>query len=197
MYAPAAHDEITGLVGYLDQQLTAVRAAIIGLTEEQARQTPCRSTLSVGGLLKHAVYGMSENTRRLTTGEHVRDLDEAAYDRYQGSFTLTGDESGAGILAEFDEVKAAYLAAISATDPDAEITEPPQPWNGIFDARPANARYLIVHQIEEFARHAGHADIIREQIDGTPVPVIVLSLAGAPANEFFEPFAPADGTIGA
>jgi len=37
---------------------------------------------------------------------------------------------------------------------------------GIFDNRPARGRYLLVHQIEEMARHAGHADIIREQIDG-------------------------------
>jgi hypothetical protein len=197
MYAPARHDEITGLVRYIDQQLTALRASIIGLTEDQAREQPCRSTLSIGGLLKHTVYGMRANTERLTTGEHVRPLDDAAFAAYQGSFALTDDERGAGILAEFDEVAPAYLEAIAAADPDAEITEPPQPWNGIFDARPANTRYLIVHQIEEFARHAGHADILREQLDGTAVPVVVLSLAGAPANDYFQPYVPSSGTIGA
>ena len=51
--------------------------------------------------------------------------------------------------------------------------------------------------MEELARHAGHADIIREQIDGTAVPTLVLTLAGAPANPFFEPYVPAPGTIGA
>ncbi|MGN6694091.1 MAG: DinB family protein [Aquihabitans sp.] len=197
MYAPAANDEITGLVAYIDQQLDALRAAIVGLTEAQARETPCRSTLSIGGLLKHATYGMTENTKRLTGGGHERPLDEAAYARYMGSFVLGDDETGAGALAAFDDARSAYVAAIGATDPDAEITEPPQPWNGVFDARPANARYLLVHQIEEWARHAGHADIIREQLDGTPVPQIVLSLAGAPANDFFEPYVPAAGTIGA
>ena len=49
MYTPARHDEITGVVNYLDQQLAAIRASVIGLTEEQARQRPCRSALSVGG----------------------------------------------------------------------------------------------------------------------------------------------------
>ncbi|MCU1370508.1 MAG: hypothetical protein JWO77_1702 [Ilumatobacteraceae bacterium] len=197
MYAPAADDELTGLVGYLDQQLAAIRASIIGLTEDQARTPPCRSTLSIGGLLKHATHGMDANTQRLTTGEHVRPLDQAAYDRYLGSFALGDGETGAGTLAAFDTARLAFMEAIAATDPDASITEPPQPWNGIFDARPANARYLIVHQIEEFARHAGHADIIREQIDGTAVPVIVLTLAGAQANDFFQPYAPPAGTIGA
>lgn len=197
MYAPAAHDEITGLVHYIDQQLTAIRASIVGLTDEQARATPCRSTLSIGGLLKHAIHGMTANTERLASGEHVRPLDQAAYDAYLGSFVLTDEESGADVLARFDEAKAAFLAKLAATDPSAATTEPPQPWNGIFDSRPANARFLLVHQVEEFARHAGHADIIREQIDGTPVPQIVLSLEGAPANDFFQPYVPAAGTIGA
>ena len=47
------------------------------------------------------------------------------------------------------------------------------------------------------ARHAGHADIIREQIDGVAVPAIVLSEDGAPANDFFHPYVPEAGTIGA
>ena len=197
MYAPASHDELTGLVAYVDQQLEALRASIIGLTEDQAREQPCRSTLSIGGLLKHTTHGMATNTERLTTGVHVRPLDDAAFAVYQGSFELTAGETGASILETFDAARPAFLAAITATDPGAEIEEPPQPWNGIFDTRPANARYLLVHQIEEFARHAGHADILREQIDGTPVPQIVLTLAGAPANDFFQPYVPEPGTIGA
>ena len=63
--------------------------------------------------------------------------------------------------------------------------------------RPANSRYYLVHQIEEMARHAGHADIIREQIDGMAVPAIMLSEAGVAANDFFQPYVPEPGTIGA
>ena len=197
MYAPAQDTEIAGLTAYIDQQLDALRASIIGLTDHQAREAPCRSTLSIGGLLKHVTYGMTQNTERLTSGVHVRPLDDQAYARYLGSFSLDDDETGAGVLAAFDAARGAFLAAIRATDPDGEITEPPQPWNGIFDARPANARFLLGHQVEELARHAGHADIIREELDGTPVPQIVLSQAGAPANDFFQPYVPEAGTIGA
>jgi len=128
MYPPVSNDEITGIVNYLDLQLSAIRAAAVGLTDEQARLRPCRS---------------------------------------------------------------------AATDPTVATIEPPAPWDGIYDARPANARYYLVHQIEEFARHAGHADIIREQIDGMAVPAIALSQSGAPGNDYFQPYVPSPGTIGA
>ena len=74
--------------------------------------------------------------------------------------------------------------------------EPPAPWHGILDARPAKVRYRLIHQVEETARHAGHADILREQIDGTMVPAIVLSQEGMAASDFFQPYVPAAGTVG-
>lgn len=196
MYTPACDDEITGLVRYLDQQLDALRAAAVGLTEEQIRSRPCRSALSIGGLLKHVTYGMRGASERVADGSSPA-VDEAGYATYMASFALADDETGAGALAEYDVARIPYLAALTAIDPSAPTIEPPSPWFGVFDARPANSRYHLVHQIEEMARHAGHADIIREQIDGMAVPAIMLSEAGAPANDFFEPYIPAPGTIGA
>lgn len=196
MYEPACDDEITGLVSYIDQQLTAIRAAAVGLTDEQARLQPCRSGLSIGGLIKHATYCMRGAIARLAHEGTPVVIDEASFAIYQGSFALAADETAAGALAEFDEVRRSYLAAVAGKDPSSPSTEPPAPWNGIYDARPALARYYLVHQVEEFARHAGHADIIREQIDGISVPRIVLSEEGAPANDFFQPYEPAPGTLG-
>jgi hypothetical protein len=198
MYEPACDDEITGLVRHIDQQLDALRAAIIGLTDEQARTQPCRSVLSIAGLLKHVTGGMHGATARLTGHGEVRgEIDEAAYAAYLAEFSLTDHETSLGALAAFDAARGPYLAAIASTDPDAVVGEPPAPWHGIYDVRPARARYFLVHQIEELARHAGHADILREQIDGMAVPTVVLSQAGAPANDFFQPYEPAAGTIGA
>jgi len=198
MYEPARDDEITGLVRYLDDQLAAIRAAAIGLTDEQVRSRPCRSALSIGGLIKHVTQGMRRTTARLTGGEGAPGvIDEAAFAAYQAGFALTDEETSAGALAAFDEARVAYLAAVAGTDPSAPTTEPPAPWYGIHDPRPSLARYHLVHQVEEMARHAGHADIIREQIDGMAVPAIVLSEAGAPANDFFQPYVPAPGTVGA
>jgi len=82
-------------------------------------------------------------------------------------------------------------------NPNADILAPPAPWHGIYDARPAKLRYYLMHQVEEMARHAGHADILREQIDGFAVPALVMTMEGADANEYFQPFVPPLGTIGA
>ncbi len=197
MYAPAIDDEITGLAKYLEQQLYAIRASAIGLTEEQMRMRPCRSALSIGGIVKHATYVMRGATTRLT-GDLAAPpaLDGAAVAAHEASFALADDETGVGVVAAFDDARVTYLAAFMATDPDVRTVVPPAPWFGIYDNRPANARYSLVHQIEEMARHAGHADIIREQIDGMAVPAIVLTQAGLPANDFFQPYVPAPGTVG-
>lgn len=195
MYAPAQHDEVTGLVRYVDEQLTAIRSAAFGLTEAQARQTPCRSGMSVGGLIKHAAYCMHGALSRLRTEVTEQPLDADAVAEFTASFAVRDDETVAATIADFDEVRAELLAVIAATDPGADSVAPPAPWHGIFDARPIHARHYLVHLVEEWARHAGHADIIREQIDGMSVPALVLTLAGAEANDFFQPYRPAEGTL--
>ena len=197
MYHPSPHSEIDGIVNFVGQQLDAIRAAIIGLTEDQARLCPCRSALSIGGLIKHATYAMRSVTEQLATKQSRATIDEAGLAEYNASFALAERETAAAALAAFDAIRGAYVAALAATDPSAETVEPPAPWIGIFDERPARTRYLLVHQIEELARHAGHADIIREQIDGISVPAIVLTLDGMPASDYFAPYIPAPGTIGA
>ncbi len=196
MYEPQRHDEATSLANYVDQQLTAIRAAVHGLTEEQARQTPCRSTLSVGGLIKHVTQGMEGTTRNLAEGMSTAPLSQDDYLRYQSGFVVADDETMADVLAAFDAARTAYLAAIAGSDPGAESVAPPAPWQGIHDARPILTRYYLMHQVEEMARHAGHADIIREQIDGMAVPALVMTLEGVPANPFFQPYVAAPGTIG-
>ena len=195
MYAPAQHDEVTGLVNYIDQQLTAIRAAAFGLTDEQARATPCRSALSVGGIIKHAAYVMRGALERLRTEVTEQPVDPVAYAAFADSFTVRDDESVVATIEDFDQVRAQLLTAVAATDPGGDTVAPPAPWHGIFDARPIHARYYLVHLVEECARHAGHADIFREQIDGVAVPTLVLTLAGAGANDFFQPYQPAPGTL--
>ncbi len=196
MYAPAVDDESASLVAYVDQQLEALRAAPYGLTEAQARSTPSRSALSVAGLVKHATHTMLGVIEVLASDEPPA-LDESAYGDYLAQFSLTEDESTTAVLTAFDEVRPRYLAAIAASDPDAERLAPPAPapWHGINEPQPIRARYYLGYQVEEMARHAGHADILREQIDGAAVPTLVMTRAGAPANPFFEPFTPPPGSI--
>jgi hypothetical protein len=195
MYAPAEDDETTGLLHYLEQQLDALRASAFGLTEAQSRQTPCRSSLSIAGLIKHVSHGMRGATARLRGSMPTFDADRIA--DYLAAFTPAADETTATLIEEFDAARVDYLDAFGATDPDASAVEPPAPWHGRLEERPVRLRYFLVHQVEEMARHAGHADIIREQLDGVSIAALVLTLEGAPANDFFQPYVPAPGTIGA
>jgi hypothetical protein len=197
MYAAAVHDEATGLAGYVDQQLDAIRAAVYGLTEEQASARPCRSALSVIGIIKHTADGMRSVVRSLESGMAASPMTQEAVVRYMAGFSLADGESVADVLTEFDAARKDYVAAIAAADPDAETVAQPAPWHGIFEQRPIRLRYYLVHQVEEMARHAGHADIIREQLDGLSVATLQLTLEGRPANDFFQPYVPAPGTIGA
>lgn len=197
MYAPALDDEITSITRYIDQQLDAIRAAAYGLTEEEARSTPCRSALSIGGILKHTLHGMRGALGRLRGEANAHDTSADGIADYLAQFRLTDEETTVEVLAAWDAARAELIAALAGADPGAEVVAPAEPWHGRFEPEPIHLRFFLMHQIEEFARHAGHADIIREQIDGTAVPALVLTVEGAPANPFFTPFEAAPGTIGA
>lgn len=115
MYEPAEDNESTGLLRYLEQQLDALRASVFGLTEEQSRATPCRSALSIAGLLKHATHGMRGATARLTGATTAPDGEAIA--AYIASFAPTPDESTVSLVAAFDAVRGDYLRAFEAADP--------------------------------------------------------------------------------
>lgn len=197
MYLPQRDDESTSITHYVDQQLDAIRAAAFGLTEAQIRETPCRSSLSVGGLIKHALHIMRGAVERLSGTDATPEVTAESIAAFLAGFVVGDDESVPDLLDDFDATRAVLRERILASDPDAESMAPPAPWNGVYDARPILNRFYLTHLIEEFARHAGHADIIREQIDGMSVPALVMTLEGVPANQFFTPYEPAAGTIGA
>ena len=177
------------LVGYLSQQLAAIRSAAHGLSEHQARQTPCRSALSIGGLVKHATYVMEQRERRETNPEVM--LDDAGIALFMGSFALRDDETLAGTLEAFDEARAAYLADVRATDPGADMIAPAAPWEGLYGPTDSVQRFALVHHVEELTRHAGHADIIREQIDGAGAASLLMAVEGREGNDFVQPWTPA------
>ncbi|PWJ51810.1 Protein of unknown function [Quadrisphaera granulorum] len=183
MFAPGTHTEAEVFAGFIATQLEAVRAAAFGLTDEQARQRPCRSELSVGGVVKHVTWVMRQRG-------HDRVMDAAGFASFTDSFTLREDETLAGTLATFDEVRATYLADVRATDPAAAMTEPPAPWDGRPEPTPSVHRYALAHAVEEFARHAGHADVLREQLDGATALPLLLAAHGIPGNAFASPWTP-------
>lgn len=149
---------------------------------------PCRSALSIGGLVKHATYVMSG--RLGLRADAGASPDAAAIALFVASFTLGADETLAGAMDEFDSVMASYLADVRTTDPGAATIAPPAPWNGVFAPTDSVGRFELVHHVEEFARHAGHADVIREQIDGADAASLLMAVEGRPRNDFVQPWAP-------
>ena len=154
-------DERDGLLAYLAQQRLALRATVHGLTDEQARATPSASSMSLGGLIKHAALC----ERGWVAGNIANRLPEGGRN-WETDFQLQEGETLEWALALYDEV-AKETEAIIAEIPDLgqPVAVPPAPWFPR-NVKFWSVRWVLFHLIEEIARHGGHADIIRESLDG-------------------------------
>ncbi len=158
--APIA-DERTALREWLDlHRATAVRKAS-GVTEEEARLTLTPGGLSLIGLIRHLTEVERNWFQRGFLGESVEPL-------YYSDADPDGDFHPAPEDA-LDEAIAVYLAtcersrAIEAAAPSLdELAARVHPEMGRFQLR-----WIMLHMIEETARHNGHADLLREAADGT------------------------------
>jgi uncharacterized damage-inducible protein DinB len=180
--------EREGLLAYLAQQRSLVRISAHGLTEEQARETPTSSALSIGGLVKH--LGSMERGWIDTVLQRRSASEE---EDYHTAFRLAPDETLVGVLARYDEV-AEETEAVIARIPDlAQAVPVPRdaPWFPQ-DVDAWSVRWVLLHLIEETARHAGHADIIREHIDGATAFPLMAAAEGWPATPWLQPWTPAD-----
>ena len=135
-----------------------------GLTDEQARLTPTASALSVGGLIKH-VAATTQGWYDFATGapDAMAGGENAEAD-FADSFILRADESLADVLAQFDAVAARIDELAATADLDVAYPLPPAPWFAPGATR--SVRRVLMHIVAETAQHCGHADIIRESIDG-------------------------------
>ena len=136
-----------------------------GLTDEQAASTPTISELCPGGLVKHVTRVESRWHGFIADGPVSMELDEHSYEEHANSFRMLPGETLAGIVAAYEEV-ARRTDELVATVPDLDADHPlPEaPW---FEpgARWTNRR-VFLHIVAEMVQHAGHADILREAIDG-------------------------------
>ncbi|MET7639669.1 DinB family protein [Streptomyces sp. NPDC005438] len=155
-------DEKWALLEYLEVQRTGLRLAAHGLTEEQATSTPSASELSVAGVIKHAAWGEKGWVVRMR-GERQRSFQDQMQD-WENSFRLLEGETVASVLEFWDEVRRETEEAVRAV-PSLNDTfdNPAVPWDP--EGGPRSWRWGLLHLLEEFARHAGHADVIRETID--------------------------------
>jgi hypothetical protein len=155
-------DERDGLLAFLEQQRDAIRIAVHGLTDEQARARPSASAITLGGLVKH--IGFVE--RGWIVGYMMlRQLPDDAGD-WESNWRLGEDETLASALERYAEVARETEAIVASVDLDMPVPVPRDaPWFPQ-DVDHWSARWVLLHLIEETAKHAGHADIIRESLDG-------------------------------
>ncbi|MFI8854701.1 DinB family protein [Streptomyces sp. 891-h] len=154
-------DERGALLAYLEAQRGGIRRALHGLTEEQARSTPAASALSLAGLLKHVTV-VEEHWLRTFRGIETSEAEQK--EAYENGFTPAAEETVEALLARSERVAAEVETAVGELPSlDDTFVVPPAPWD---EGGEFSWRWGLLHLIEEFARHAGHADIIRETIDG-------------------------------
>jgi Protein of unknown function (DUF664) len=182
---PPVKTEREALVAYLVQQRDGLRYAAYGLTEEQARLRPTRSALSIGGLIKHAA-----STEKSWIDIMVSNPAEPDQQAYENGFALGEDQTLASVIAELDQVAAGTEAAVAGLgDLGMTVQLPKAPW---YPSSPDgySARWILLHIMEELARHAGHADIIREHIDGATMYELMAGAEGWPETDWLRPWHP-------
>lgn len=156
--ADATEREI--LLEFLDCQREALIGKLEGLSDEDARRTPTASSLSLLSLVKHSAiwerrWFQVVVAGRTFPGEWPEVRGEAPDDTFQ----LSNEDTVGGVIAYYREQIAQSQQVLHAVDLDA-----PCAWSEMADQ---SVRWVALHMIEETARHAGHADIIRETIDGS------------------------------
>jgi uncharacterized damage-inducible protein DinB len=142
------------------------------LDDEQARRRTTVSALSIGGLIKH-VTAMERNWARFivigpeamaSNGRDFADFTAEDYAEYENGFELLDGETLAGVLADHAEVAAATDELVRTLPSlDAVQPLPKAPW---YTETVWSARRVLLHIVSETTQHSGHADIIRESLDG-------------------------------
>ncbi|MBM9466399.1 DinB family protein [Nakamurella leprariae] len=137
-----------------------------GLTDEQAAARPTASALCLGGIIKHVAITEASWDDFIEHGDTSSGPpDEATYRAHAEGFRMMGDDTLAGILERYRQVAARTDALVrDLPDLDAGHPLPEAPWYppGVR----WSARRVFVHIVAETAQHAGHADLLRETIDG-------------------------------
>ena len=148
-------DEVSSIMHFVDAQREALLAKLDGITLEQATSTPTASALSVYGIVKHCAF---VERRWVLAGVGDREI-PGIWPPPQGGrekeFRAEDGESIESLRDFYAQVVADNRSVIDA------ITDPGKILGNTLDVR-----WILLHLIEELARHAGQADIIRESIDG-------------------------------
>jgi uncharacterized damage-inducible protein DinB len=156
-------DEREMLNGWLEHHRGILAWKCEGLTDEQLRQRAAPpSTLSLLGLVRHMADVERSWFRKVFAGEDVPDLYDRSTDE-DADFNDVDTGNVAEAFAAFER-ECAEARRLVAAAPDLEVlSKQPSERTG----EPWSLRWIVSHMVEEYARHNGHADLLRERIDGT------------------------------
>jgi uncharacterized damage-inducible protein DinB len=187
---PPVADERDGLMKYLEQQRAGIRNAAYGLTEEQIRLKPTTSAICIGGLVKHVTAcerGWIDTMLQRRKNQSVAD----AAATWGADWQVTAEDTLSSLLADHEACARETQEAVAGID---NLSKPvPVPADAPWFPRDVEAwsvRWVLLHLIEEVARHAGHADIIRESIDGATMYELMAAAEGWPETPWLKPWTP-------
>jgi uncharacterized damage-inducible protein DinB len=143
----------------LDAQREGLMRKIDGLDDATARQAPTASSLSLLGLVKHAATWEGRWFQGVVAGRELPDgWPRVRPEPWDADLMVDETDTVDSWLASYREQIEESRAVVAARDLSSPCARP--------DIIECNVRYVMFHMIQETARHAGHADIIRETLDG-------------------------------
>jgi Protein of unknown function (DUF664) len=172
-----ANTETSGSSDDLDQERVDIietlrthrnllRRTVQGLDDEEAARCTTVSELCLGGIIKHVAAVEESWVRFVLQGPSaMAGFDESEMAAHAATFRMLEGETLAGLMTQYDAV-AARTDELVATIPSLDLSHPlPEaPWFPPNTRR--SARRVFMHIVAETAQHAGHADILREALDG-------------------------------
>ncbi|MEW1952414.1 DinB family protein [Terrabacter sp. NPDC080008] len=164
---PLAADEATTLVAFLDYHRDTLRQKTEGLTAEQLAQPLAPSSLTLGGLLKHVALNEASWFGEVLHGRPLPEPWASADWDADRDWELTSakHDSPEELRRQMDE-----SVEQARRDIDAALAEGGLEFRSAELSRKENQsftlRWILLHMIEEYARHNGHADFLREAVDG-------------------------------
>lgn len=156
--AAAVANERSTLEAFLDFYRDAVKRKVRGVSDIDARRRLVPSATTLGGLVKHLYWVEMNWFQRTLAQVPDSELPPVAWDHPDATFRMEQEDTVNGLIVDYDrqcELSKQIAAQHELTDtaPHAQLGE-------------VSLRWIYIHMIEETARHAGHADILREQLDG-------------------------------
>ncbi len=162
---PLAGDETTTLLGSLERQRSTFAWKCGELDDEELGLSFGRSTMTIGGLLKHLALVEDEVFTKALLGRPLpAPWDAVDWERDSDwEWRTAADDDAASLYALWQLAVRRSRAAVSLAMRDEGLDRSA---DVIFQGRHPSLRRLVVDMIEEYARHVGHADLLRESIDG-------------------------------